>query len=990
METVDERPTEPRSEPRERTPWWRRVLDAALPDAGATTYGREARAYRRPRSSFTDELPYVDVVDNQIVLADGATRVAVYEIEPIPTEARSQEVLEDSLKALHQVFTETVPTYARNPWVMQIYAGETTDIGEFGDQVERYVDERGGANRPYARNHIEMTRQHLKDVSRQGGYFFDESVLGDLWRGRYIKIRLVIYRKYFKARSENSPEELDEICGKLETNLRGLGSSYTRLGGKEFYRWLRDWFNPRPPMCDGDPSRLDEIAPYPGDEEMPFGRDFATMLTLSKPEVHRKSGIWLFDGMPHVVVTMLGFQRKPVIGQLTGELEFNEKRWSLMDRLPPGTVVAMTVVAEPRDVAEARLDKIRTTAVGGSDDAIATYNNATAVLRRLKDSNDELFPMEIAFFVRAESAREIRRVVNETRSVLSARGIATNDPWKDPIQEQHFRRHLPAVFIPALERKATRRARAQFARDAAKVAPCFGRTKGTGNPALLAFNRGGEPIGIDPLNKKDRRKNAHAFVVGPTGAGKSVWTGAAIESMIATHNARVILIEAGNSFGLLAREARRHGVSVNRMKLGMSMQQSIPPFADLLRVLEDEELRNEAERIERGHEEELTSEEEVLEKNLRQLAEEDDDLADEDEGEEEERRDYVSEAEMIIRVMLRSADDETGGGIRVTSSMRRVIRRSAVLAAQNVAAENARNASAGVRPRVVLPEDIAKAISEIGLEEQYGGMQRDIQEMADAVSNFCDGLGGHLFNRSGQLWPEADLTLVDLGATASKGAEEELAIAILSLLMAVQRMVERDQMLGRQTIVMIDECHIIANDVMLMAILTSIVKTWRKLGTWLWCGTQNFDDFPESAAKLLSMFEFWVCLSLESDEIEKARRLKGLSREIEIMLGECTKTEDYSEGVIFSDRVRTLARFVPPPRMLALIANENHEKNERRQLMEEYGVNELDAALMVGERMRREKLGLPPEERLRIPRPKSGARSAKSERRARQSEESAA
>src|SRR3546814_10653391 len=35
------------------------------------------------------------------------------------------------------------------------------------------------------------------------------------------------------------------------------------------------------------------------------------------------------------------------------------------------------------------------------------------------------------------------------------------------------------------------------------------------------FNRGGGPITFDPLNRLDRQMNAHLFLFGPTGSGKS-------------------------------------------------------------------------------------------------------------------------------------------------------------------------------------------------------------------------------------------------------------------------------------------------------------------------------------------------------------------------------------------------------------------------------------------------------------------------------------
>ncbi|EGH26593.1 hypothetical protein PSYMO_36108, partial [Pseudomonas amygdali pv. mori str. 301020] len=46
-------------------------------------------------------------------------------------------------------------------------------------------------------------------------------------------------------------------------------------------------------------------------------------------------------------------------------------------------------------------------------------------------------------------------------------------------------------------------------------------------------------------------------------------------------------------------------------------------------------------------------------------------------------------------------------------------------------------------------------------------------------------------------------------------------------------------------------------------------KMWRKLGAWFWLATQNMDDFPPSTAPMLNMIEWWICLNMPPDEVEK-------------------------------------------------------------------------------------------------------------------------
>ncbi|MDH8367533.1 hypothetical protein QIG37_27790, partial [Klebsiella pneumoniae] len=74
--------------------------------------------------------------------------------------------------------------------------------------------------------------------------------------------------------------------------------------------------------------------------------------------------------------------------------------------------------------------------------------------------------------------------------------------------------------------------------------------------------RGGAPLCFDPLNKLDRAQNGHLLLLGPTGAGKSATLNAKIAQLMALHRPRLFIIEAGNSFGLMADYAAAHGLTV--------------------------------------------------------------------------------------------------------------------------------------------------------------------------------------------------------------------------------------------------------------------------------------------------------------------------------------------------------------------------------------------------------------------------------------------
>ena len=173
--------------------------------------------------------------------------------------------------------------------------------------------------------------------------------------------------------------------------------------------------------------------------------------------------------------------------------------------------------------------------------------------KEIMGERHKLYRFCVAFYLRAPSVEDLARRATEARTVLLRHGFRAIAPADDLRALDGFLAHLPMAYDPDLDRLAGwRRARLAWVQHAANVWPVFGRSRGTGRPGLSFFNRGGEPLAFDPLNKLDRVKNAHGLLVGPTGAGKSATLGAMLAQLMAVHRPRLFVIEAGNSFGLLA------------------------------------------------------------------------------------------------------------------------------------------------------------------------------------------------------------------------------------------------------------------------------------------------------------------------------------------------------------------------------------------------------------------------------------------------------
>ena len=251
----------------------------------------------------------------------------------------------------------------------------------------------------------------------------------------------------------------------------------------------------------------------------------------------------------------------------------------------------------------------------------------------------------------------------------------------------------------------------------------------------------------------------------------------------------------------------------------------------------------------------------------------------------------------------------------------------------------------------MLTEDVVAALNQISLEEESTPKRRErAKDMADAMALYCSGTAGHFFNRPGKAWPEADVTILEMGLLANEGYEDQLALGFMGLMNQINGVVEREQYAHRPTFVLGDEAHLITTNPLLAIFLVKIVKMWRKLGAWLWLATQNLEDFPDTAKKLLSMFEWWIAMVCPKEEIEQISRFKDLTDEQKHMLLAARKEPGkYTEGVVLADTLQCLFRNVPPPLALALAMTEKHEKQQRAEIMKAQHCSELEAAFSVAD-----------------------------------------
>ncbi|EKP2118858.1 conjugative transfer ATPase [Salmonella enterica] len=905
-----------------------------LTRSGRMTRQEEAKVYHA-NPSIIDYLPWVEFLDEEqcLLLEDGISVGAVYDVTPVATEGRTDDRLGQIRDTVEDALQDSFDEYDENPWVVQFFCQDE-------DDAEAYLDHLRGYVKPHAQRTAfteawlgEMAR-HIRSISRPEGLFTDALITGQPWRGQQRRTRMVIYRWLGKSASRDPMPPvgmLNQVCERVVSALGGAGIRCTRQNGLQVHSWLLRLFNPSPDWVDK--STLYHQAAYADPRNFPAGvapvnNDFAETLWFTPPVSDPDNGVWWIDNKPHCALPVERLRTPPEPGTITGEQARGEKKINaLMDMFPEGTLLCMTIVVQPQDRLEEQFNRLSKNAVGENTESGRVRQDVKTVKEYLGNRH-KLYRAGITFLLRGDDMDNLKRKRLDLTTVLLGAGLQPVRPEFEVGALNTWLRALPMCFNPDSDKKHWY-TRLTWVQHLAGLLPVTGRETGTGNPGFSFFNRGGDILTFDPLNKYDRTQNAHLLLFGPTGAGKSATLCYAFSQLMAVHRPRLFIAEAGNSFGLQADYFESLGLSVNKISVKPGSGVSLPPFADAHKLVEE---------------------------GLAAHAVDESDLPDIDadsdgEDEDEDKRDILGEMEISARMMI------TGGDPKEEAEMKRadraMIREALLMAAHATYKEG----------RQMLPSDLQKALYSIaGDDSDEGQNVRNAQrkakaaEMAEALGMFTQegSFEAELFNREGELWPEADVTLVDLGHLAREGYEAQMALTMVSMTNMINNIAERDQYLGRDIVFAVDEAHIVTVNPLLSPYMTKVVKMWRKLGAWLWLATQNLKDFPDIAEKMLNMAEWWICLTMPPEEVKDISRFRALTPEQEAVLLSARKLSGcYTEGVVLAKRIEALFRAVPPSLYLALGMTEKEEKAERRALMREYHCSELDAAKLIARKLDR-------------------------------------
>lgn len=917
--------------------------------------------------SFVEKLGFEEWSEKErcFLLQDCRSVARIFEVRDVPMDARPEKTIDEFHEKLTQALSQIIPTESTNPWVLQIYIENEPTLSAIHRRLENAVPTKFKSD-PLTQDYLAMMKDHFNYVAKPGG-IFNDPLSGVAFQGKTKRVRLVLYRRYSQwdkkqlqilkkqGKKFDPVKEINLVTKQFTTRLQTIGLKVRTLKGKQIYGWLVRWYNPKPDLTQGNVDQLLEQYPYPEDKEKPFGWHMGERVFFNHPKSTEST--WQFDGIHHKVMLLNRLEKLPEIGAISKERkQASNLCYALLDKLPVGSVFSTHIVFEDNDHIERHLMNLEKSVVGWGTEQHLMKADIERARYEIKNGN-RLFRAAHAIYYAGETHEDLENTENLIINELNQVNLTAIRPEFEKNPLDMYLRFLPMNFDYQFEKQKVFRSTYQYATDIAALLPFYGRSRGDGkHPLFTLFNRGGEAFLFDPFHNDFKMANSHMFVVGGTGAGKSVFINTVVMPLLAMKDARVFIIEAGGSFDLLTKHVASLGKKVKHITFSHQAPIPINPFSEAYQSL-DQLLAEEAEIKKQscvtdsaGLQTQLA---EQHAQKTQEVLESINDSMTEKEKQENAFRDVLSEMVMALRNMI------TGGMPKEENNFS--------LADHNLLTETLIEAIKDCKSKnvkQVLTQHIQAFFEAKAKHTEDAHQSKRLNEMSMSLKSFITMPNkARFFNRESQPLEDADYMQINLGFLQNINDDTNMvmmSLLMISLLSKILAIAEANQRSTRPTILIIDEAHIPMKNPLVCAFLVLMSKVSRKLGLWLVPVTQNVKDFNDvEAKKVLSMIETWLCLALAPDEVENVEKLRKLTPEQRELILNIKKYPGlYSEGVLLSAReeFQGLFRNIPPRYSLAMAMTEQHEKSARQKLMDEKNITETQAAKLIGEQLKNKKV----------------------------------
>ncbi|MCB1713524.1 MAG: conjugative transfer ATPase [Candidatus Competibacteraceae bacterium] len=869
--------------------------------------------------AFVDYLPFTDYdADHQVFLLDDGVSVgAVFRVMAADLDARSPERLAEFREQLDSAL-KVLPTLDdQYPTIVQLYL-EDRRPGNIADALAAATPPEIRDTR-YSQAWFEVMRAHFELMRTSRGIFADERVRisrdeSKGWRAIERQLHLCVYRKaplrvWRRQRRYAPADQLNRALEPFIGALEACGVRVHRIDDQGLRCWLLPWLTPQ---VAGFTSPEDYIQahPLPAPDKRGPGFDLARAVLHTPPlPIHQRDeeherGVWRLGDTYIRYITLQGIDFEPDDGALTTDHQVGrEVSACVWDQMPPESILVWTIIPRSQEAIDTHLDTMQLFIDETTSDSAAAAREQVEVAKSARRQHQMIFNVQMGLYLRAPSLAALDERTLHTENVLARTVLRPIPAPYDLLADDQFVRNLPMVYDWHHERQHALRSRLTYTAHLAATLPFFGRSTGTQNPCFVMYRRDGQPYTLNPFHPHDRSRVAHTVLFGPTGSGKSATAISFAMQSMAVNRPRQIIIEKGNSFGLMVDYYRACGLQTRQILFNRGQSVCYAPYVDTAKALAE-------------HRGELA-----------------------DAGDEDDQRSYLAEMLYMTELMI------TGGRTRdieaLTSSDRSAMQDALIAALET--SEQAGQAHAR-------PQDVYQALLRMSEAECIPDIQVSIRRMADSLKLWTDGLRGQFFNGFSEGFQDADdVVHIDLGILTANGNEDMLALAVLSLIANITAWGEQHQASGRHLEVWFDEGHYVSGTPLTVKGFIVGTKVWRKLNTWLIFATQDFSDFSQAAKKILSQAEFWFLLSMDAAEARQVAQFRDLSAEEQRLLTMALKEPGrFVEGVMLSVKhTPALLRFVPPALALALAQTEGDEKNRRLQLIQQHQISELEAALII-------------------------------------------